>query len=68
VVGELLLNHAMPGLTPVYIQTKLSGPMREALELWQGPGNGKAGTLDLEARFALVESCLHKETQGPDAA
>ncbi|MBV7523147.1 tyrosine-type recombinase/integrase [Pseudomonas sp. PDM29] len=68
VVGELLLNHAMPGLTPVYIQTKLSGPMRDALELWQGPGNGKAGALELEARFALADSCLHKKTHGPNAA
>ncbi|NWL80585.1 integrase [Pseudomonas taiwanensis] len=52
-VAELLLNHAMPGLTSTYVQTDLSRLKREALELWQGVGNARAAGLHLAGRFRL---------------
>lgn len=53
-VGELLLNHAMPGLTPVYIQTQLPGQKRAALERWHGEGNEYFSGLKLEKRLGLL--------------
>ncbi|WP_256829674.1 tyrosine-type recombinase/integrase [Pseudomonas sp. Pse1] len=53
-VGELLLNHAMPGLTAVYIQTQLPGLKRAALERWHGEGSKYFSGLKLEKRFGLA--------------
>ncbi|WP_172970622.1 tyrosine-type recombinase/integrase [Pseudomonas marincola] len=50
-VGELLLNHAPPGLASTYIQTDLAQKKREALEGWHGAGNGRSQGLDLSSRF-----------------
>jgi integrase len=61
VVGELLLNHAMPGLTETYVQGDLSLLKRRALEDWHGVGvEGVGGVegLDLSRRFGfIVNSC-----------
>lgn len=51
--AELLLNHAMPGLTSTYVQADLSRLKRQALELWQGVGNAMGAGLDLAGRFHL---------------
>jgi hypothetical protein len=51
--AELLLNHAMPGLTSTYVQADLSRLKREAMELWQGVGNATGSGLDLARRFHL---------------
>ncbi|WP_330114366.1 site-specific integrase [Pseudomonas sp. JS3066] len=53
-VAELLLNHAMPGLSATYVQADLSRQKREALALWQGVGNAGAAGLDLGGLLAAV--------------
>ncbi|WP_280348485.1 tyrosine-type recombinase/integrase [Pseudomonas sp. BN414] len=53
-VAELLLNHAMPGLSATYVQADLSRLKREALERWQGVGNAGGASLDLGGLLAGV--------------
>jgi integrase len=57
VVAELLLNHAMPGLTETYVQGDLSSLKRCALEDWHGVGMvgvGGVEGLDLSRRFGFI--------------
>ncbi|MGO4001132.1 tyrosine-type recombinase/integrase [Pseudomonas fluorescens] len=60
VVAELLLNHAMPGLTETYVQGDLSSLKRCALLDWHGVGvGGDEGVevvdgLDLSGRFGWI--------------
>lgn len=57
VIAELLLNHAMPGLTETYVQGDLSFLKRRALEDWHGVGvvgMGGVEGLDLSRRFGFI--------------
>ena len=56
VVAELLLNHAMPGLTETYVQGDLSLPKRRALLDWHGVGVGGVDGLDLSGRLGWIRS------------
>lgn len=49
--AERLLNHTRPALINTYMQEQVDAEMREALELWHGPGNVKLKALDLGERF-----------------
>jgi len=49
--AERLLNHTRPALINTYMQELVDAEMREALELWHGPGNVKLRALDLGKRF-----------------
>ncbi|MFJ4393717.1 tyrosine-type recombinase/integrase [Pseudomonas sp. NPDC089396] len=53
-VAELLLNHAMPGLSATYVQADLSRQKREAMALWQGAGNAGGAGLELAGLLAGV--------------
>lgn len=54
VVAELLLNHAMPGLTETYVQGDLSLLKRRALLDWHGVGVGGVDGLDLSGRLGWI--------------
>jgi integrase len=61
VIAELLLNHAMPGLTETYVQGDLSLLKLRALEDWHGVGVVGAGGvdgLDLSRRFDWIVNSL----------